>query len=138
MSLPVITSAGQVEIVIDAGSDWGANITLTDEAGGPVDLLDATGGTLHIHRSWRQRSTIDPEEVLQVPVTITSAPAGTLHIGLTAAQSAALQDAITAQLKTTADRDVAALAYELEITDGTLVRRVLEGSLIVSRRGQRA
>ena len=142
MSLPAITSAGTPPspLVVDAGSDVSLSITLrTGSESGPVlDLLDATGGTIYVHEGWDERRTIDPALAGSYPVIIADASTGVLTITMTASETAALQQRLEARQRTVTDRNVMTYAYELEITDGTSVIRVLHGPLILSRRGARS
>ena len=137
MSLPAITAAGTVAIPIDAGSDVSLSTALTDADGNAVDLLDATGGTLYVHEGWDERRTIDPPAIGSYPVTISAPATGVMVLTLTAAETAAMQTLLAARQRTVTDRTVSTYAYELEITDGSSVVRVLNGPLTLSRRGTR-
>ena len=139
MALPAITGAGAFDMLVDVGSDVVFPIAVTDSATGlPLDLLDVTGGTLYIHEGWDDRSEDTPPLRASVSVTVVDASAGSLSVSIPRAVTADLQARLPGREQISVTRDVPAYAYELEITDGTTVRRLLNGSFALNRRGARS
>jgi hypothetical protein len=128
MTLPVLTAPGVWPLTVYAGSAASWPLVLTDSAGAPLDLQDASAGTLRIHSGWGDAATVLAEGA----VTITDAAAGELTMAITTAQTDAIAAAASDR---TCDRTAPAGFYELELTDGTSTVRVLEGTVTASRRG---
>lgn len=102
--------ATKSNLVIDQGATFSTDLTLTDENGDMLNLVGYTANS-QIRKWYTSTNSISFS-------TITNTDAGIVTLSLTANQTAAL----------TAGRYV----YDVEISDGTTISRIVEGIVTVT------
>jgi hypothetical protein len=109
--------AATYNTTIDQGADWYINFTYQNPAGTPVNLTGATAA-LQVRTSPLAKTTV---------LSLTSAAGGgitiTANTGLIACRATAAQTTLIVNGK---------YAYDLEITQNSIVTRLVQGTIEVS------
>jgi len=118
MANPVIKSGvGQADIEINQGSTFDVTLTYKDSAGNPIDL------TGYDARMKIKQKKSDATEIVELSVTngriILGGAAGTIRLLIDAALTATL--------------DFPKSFYDLELVNGSVVSRILEGRATLSK-----
>ena len=109
-------TAGIYNATIDQGATWSVTVLYKDSAGAPINLTGYTAAM----QVRQQYSSADADLTLTTSnggITITGAT-GTVLITMTATQTAALEEGY--------------YVYDVELTSGAVVDRLIQGQLTVA------
>lgn len=117
-------SAGRYDFLIEEGATFTRTITWQDSAGAGITL---TGKTV---AAKLRAKTSDNKEIVSFTCTVANQGTypGRFTLSLTATQTAALPTAFARS----ANKEILELAYDIEITSGSEVYRLLEGIASIS------
>ena len=109
-------SAGIYNFTMDQGSDWDLNVVYKDGNGDPINLTNYTAA-MQLRQNYNSDSA---------GLTLTSSNGGITIIG---AQGKLILHATAAQ---TGALDAGFYVYDLEITSGGVVTRIIQGQITVA------
>ncbi len=120
--------AAEYKLDIDQGSTFSVELTIKDSSGSAIDI---TGRTF----TGQIRSIYSAATVIATfTCAITDATAGKMTFSLTAAETAA----ITVDAATGTERTKTRYIYDIEMTNGSTVTRILQGNVDISPEVTRA
>lgn len=109
-------TAGIYNFTMDQGSNWDLNVVYKDANGNPINLTGYTAA-MQLRQNYNSDTAVLTLSTSDGGITITGAE-GKLVLSATAAQTGAL--------------DAGFYVYDLEITSGGVVTRLIQGQITVA------
>lgn len=125
MTIPAVSSAANLDLTIQQGSDFAYVLTITSDGSTPVDLSSTTCAA-KIRSDFGTSATV----LATITATVTDAANGEITLSLTDTVTAALGVSASA---TDNSRTVQIGYWDLELTEATLVYRYVQGAVTISR-----